>query len=92
MPYVKAYDLERVLSIVREVQETATMKNADFDESIKEHTELWRSTWLIRPLDVAIGFLERVDKPTCICCFCDERNILTRDKCFSCQGDLNQRS
>lgn len=86
MPYVKSYDLRRVLSIVREVQETATMENADFDESIKERTELWRSTWLIRPLDVAIGLLERVDKPTRICRFCGEQHILTRDKCFSCQN------
>lgn len=89
MPYVKAYDLGRVLSIVREVQEMATMKHTDFDESIKEGTKLWRSTWLIRPLDVAIGFLERVDKSTCSCRFCGVRNICTRDECFNCQKNLD---
>ena len=49
---------QKILKMLREIRECATMESADFSKSIKEQTELWRESWIISPLDEVIKMLE----------------------------------
>lgn len=49
-----------LVSLLRELRETATMKNADFPQELKDKTRLWRNTWLVSPLDDLIERYEAI--------------------------------
>lgn len=61
--YLSKAGAEVLLNYLKEVRKTATMKNADFSEELKEKTRLWRDSWIIYPLDEAILMLERIYEP-----------------------------
>ena len=61
------FKAEDILMRLREVRDIVTMKNAvfGFNDSeltnmIRNETQLWRDTWIIRPIDLIISELNEI--------------------------------
>lgn len=53
-------DTDRALlrRLIKDAQESATLKRAAFSQELKETVDLHHRSWIIHPLQVALDFLE----------------------------------
>ena len=55
---VRKLKLKTIIYRLKEVKRVSTMKTADFPDSLKETTRIWRESWITEPLQDIIKKLE----------------------------------